>query len=310
MISLILIKKILSLFVILFVGIIMVKAKVVKPEESKTISTLMLFVITPCSILTSFEVDLSRDVVSSFLLAVASAIVIHFVLIICAIPMRKVLKMDPIEIVSVMYSNAGNLIIPLVTAIFGSEWVIYATAYMAVQLVFLWSHGKASVSGEKGIDLKKVLTNVNLISVFLGIIIFITGFRFPGPVDDAMVSMSAMIGPSAMLVTGMLIGSKNFKELLSHKRLPLVVFLRLIAVPVITLLIMYVSGAAHLVENGTTILLISLLATTTPSASTITQMAVVYDGDADYASAINVFSTLVCIITMPLVVTLYQSLIG
>ena len=52
--------------------------------------------------------------------------------------------------------------------------------------------------------------------------------------------------------------------------------------------------------------MITLLAMTTPSASTVTQMAQVYGKDADYASAINVVTTLCCIFTMPLMVTLYQ----
>lgn len=54
------------------------------------------------------------------------------------------------------------------------------------------------------------------------------------------------------------------------------------------------------------IVVVSLLATCTPSASTITQMAQIYGKDADYASAINVATTLLCILTMPLMVALYQ----
>ena len=49
-----------------------------------------------------------------------------------------------------------------------------------------------------------------------------------------------------------------------------------------------------------------MLAICTPSASTLTQMAQVYGKDADYASAINVVTTLLCIVTMPLMVALYQ----
>ena len=54
------------------------------------------------------------------------------------------------------------------------------------------------------------------------------------------------------------------------------------------------------------IVVVNLLATCTPSASTITQMAQIYGKDADYASAINVVTTLLCIFTMPLMVALYQ----
>jgi predicted permease len=104
----------------------------------------------------------------------------------------------------------------------------------------------------------------------------------------------------------MLIGGMDLKKLLSYRRLPMVVLLRLVAVPLVVLVCLKFSGLARFSENGDTILMISLLATMTPSASTITQMAQVYGKDADYASAINVASTLLCIITMPLIIALYQ----
>ena len=50
----------------------------------------------------------------------------------------------------------------------------------------------------------------------------------------------------------------------------------------------------------------SLLAAITPSAATVTQMAQLYDREADYASAIYVVTTLLCIVTMPVLVGLYQ----
>ena len=59
-------------------------------------------------------------------------------------------------------------------------------------------------------------------------------------------------------------------------------------------------------ENTQTILLISLLAVITPSATTITQMAQLYHQNAAYASSINVLTTLICIITMPLMVMFYM----
>ena len=66
------------------------------------------------------------------------------------------------------------------------------------------------------------------------------------------------------------------------------------------------SSLASFAENGSQILLVTLLATITPSASTITQMAQVYGKDARYAGAINVITTLLCMITMPIMVYLYQ----
>ncbi len=109
-----------------------------------------------------------------------------------------------------------------------------------------------------------------------------------------------------MIVTGMIIGSMDLKKLLSYRRLWFIGALRLVIYPLIGVAFLKFSGITGLVPEGVTILMITLLAMTTPSASTVTQMAQVYGKDSDYASAINVVTTLFCILTMPLMVTLYQ----
>ncbi|MEI3347630.1 MAG: hypothetical protein V8R55_04270 [Dysosmobacter sp.] len=76
--------------------------------------------------------------------------------------------------------------------------------------------------------------------------------------------------------------------------------------PLALLCLLKFSGIASLVPGGATILLISFLAASAPAASTVTQMAQVYGSDSDYAGAVNVPTTLLCIVTMPLLVALYQ----
>ena len=107
-------------------------------------------------------------------------------------------------------------------------------------------------------------------------------------------------------LSGMLIAGTTPQEILAFPHIGLVTILRLIGVPLLTILLLKFSGLASFAENGSQILLVTLLATITPSASTITQMAQVYGKDASYAGAINVFTTLLCMITMPIMVYLYQ----
>ena len=83
-------------------------------------------------------------------------------------------------------------------------------------------------------------------------------------------------------------------------------FLRLLAYPVIVLLIFKFTGAAALVPDGAQILLVSLLAVGAPSATMVVQMSQLYSDEGEYASAINVISTLLCILTMPIIILLYQ----
>ena len=302
----ILIEKIISLALIMAMGVLLVKLKILKPEDSKGLSTLSMYMIMPCMIINAFQVEYTPEVQNGLLLAFAAAAGIHVVLLILNVILKRVLHLDALEQVSVIYSNAGNLIIPLVTAILGKEWVIYTSAFIVVQLILLWSHGKSTLCEEKGFNVKKVFLNINMISIMIGIVLFFTKIQLPSVIQSTADSVGSMVGPVAMLVTGMLIGNMDLKKIFTYKRVWLVTFLRLIIVPLIIILLLKFTGIAQLVPNGGQVLLVVLLATTTPSASTITQFAQVFDKDAEYASSINVLTTLLCIVTIPLMVTLYQ----
>ena len=306
MISLILAKKIVSLFLIMLLGAMLVRCKIVHAQDSKVLSVISLYLVMPCVIISSFQVEYKPEIFKGLLLALAAAVLLHLVLIVLVTALGKPLKMDGVEQTSLIYSNAGNLIVPIVTAILGKEWVIYTSAFLSVQMFLLWSHAKMKLCGEKGIDLKKILTNINMIAVFAGVLMFLFHLQLPALVEDAVDSISSMVGPMAMLILGMLIAEMDPKKFLNYRRLWWITLLRLVGIPLVGVLLLKYSGLAALVPDGKTILLISLLAICTPSASTLTQMAQVYGRDADYASAINVTTTLLCIVTMPLMVALYQ----
>lgn len=310
MIGIILAKKIISMFLILFTGVILVKKKVVRPEEGKVLSLVTLYVIVPCAIISSFQVEYTSEIRDGLLMAMAFSALLHVWFIGLAWVLRKTISLDPVEATSIIYPNAGNLVIPLVSAVLGPEWVIYTSAYMSIQTFLLWSHGKMLLCGEKGLDISKVITNVNMIAVFIGLIMFAAHIQLTGPVRDAVDSVSAMLGPLTMVVTGILVGSTSWEKLRTYKRLWLVTAIRLGLCPLVAILLAYFCGFSRLVQDGSMILLVPLLAAMAPSASSITQMAQVYGKDAGYASAINVVTTLLCVVTMPVMITIYQMLIG
>ena len=71
-------------------------------------------------------------------------------------------------------------------------------------------------------------------------------------------------------------------------------------------LVFRVSGIAALAPDGRTVLFISLLACMTPTATSVTQMAQLYNSEPGYATAINTVTTMMCLVTMPLMTLLYE----
>lgn len=306
MINLLLIKQIAELFLIMLMGFILVKARLLKAEESRALSVVTLYLVMPCVIINAFQVKYTDSIRNGLLLALAAAVIIHIVLIFLIKILEKIFHLSALEKVSIMYSNAGNLVIPILMSVLGKEWVIYSCAFISVQIILMWTHGRLTLCEEKKVDLKKILLNVNTITIFIGILLFTLKIQLPSLIGETMQSVSALVGPISMIVAGILIGNMSLKQVLAYKRIYLITFLKMIVCPLIILLILKYSGLAGLLSNGKTILLISLIATITPSAATVTQMAQVYDKNPEYASVINVVTTIVCIITMPIMVWLYQ----
>lgn len=306
MISILLIKQIAVLFLIMLMGFAMVKAGFLKSAESKTISTIMLYLIMPCIIVNAFQISYTEEIKIGLIFAFVLAFVINLLLILMTGVWGRIFRLDVVEKASIIYPNAGNLIIPIVTSVLGPEWVIYSSAFLSVQCVLLWSHGKSLLCGDKRPDVKKILLNINMMAVFLGIFLFATGLELPEICARSIDSVSGMVGPAAMIVSGMLLADLKFETIRKYKRVYLVIALRMVVTPLVIVLLMKFSGLAGLVYNGETIILISLLATMTPSATSITQMALVYGKNAEYANLINALTMLVCIITMPVMVFIYQ----
>lgn len=301
-------QQITELFLMIFMGYVIVKARLLKGEDSKVISKIVLYLIIPCVIINAFQVDYTSEKVQGLLLAFAASVMLQVLLLIIVWGAGR-MGLNEVEKASVYYSNAGNLIMPIVTFVLGQEWALYGCVFMSVQIVFVWSHGKWVLSRQSKIDWKKILLNINMVAVFAGVFLFFTKIRLPQILNQTFGSVGSMIGPASMMVTGMLIAEMSLKDIFTNGRVYFITFLRLIAVPAVALLLLKVSGLVNGSPDGKKLLLIVFLAVITPSASTITQMCQVYGNDSQYASAINVMTTLFSIVTMPLMVLLFQMIL-
>ena len=308
-ISMLLMEQIVELFIMIFMGFAIVKAGIVKDEESKVLSKIVLYLIIPCVIVNAFQVDYTAQTVKGLMIAFVASAILQIILLIIVAVMGKVLSLNEVEVASVYYSNSGNLIVPIVTFILGKEWVLYGCVFMSVQLVFLWTHCKKIISRERSYDWKKIVLNINMISIAVGVVLFFTRIRLPEVIDNTIGAVGNMIGPASMIVTGMLFAGMNLKQIFANKRVYFVSFLRMLVVPLIALILIKGSRLAKLSADAPKIMLIVFLAVITPSASTVTQMCQVYGNDSQYASAINVVTTLSAIITMPVMVLLFENFI-
>lgn len=305
MIALLLFKQIFVLFLMMGMGCAIVKSRFLKSDDSKILSTVCLYLVVPCMQIKAFQVHYTNTVRNGFLLALTAAVLIHILLFAITYAFKRPLHLTDEETGSILYSNAGNLIVPLVTAILGASWVIYASAFMFVQGILLWSHGKTIMQRQKNFNLLQILGNINIAATLLGAALFFCRIKLTGIIASTISGVAAMIGPISMIAIGMILANVQWGKLFTNRRIYWIVALKMIVLPTIILLILKYTPLHTLLPQGRMILLVSLLAVIAPSGATIPQMAQLYGRNADYASSINVITTLICIVTMPLLTLFY-----
>ena len=307
MIAMLLLRKIVQLFVIMVIGFFLAKLKLVKSSESGILSKCTLYLFVPAAIINAFDFEMSGTLGQGLLLAFAAAFAIHLLFFVLDGACSRFVGDDCVSRASVLYPNSGTLIIPIVTSVLGADWVVYSTAFLSVQVLFLWTHGVRMFSGERKIQWKKIVLNTNILAIVLGLVLLLGGWRLPAFAKEITTSFSGMVGPVSMLLAGILAADIDVKQVLSDKKIYLVSLLRLLVFPLITIVLLKVMALLPVV-NSSEILLISFLACMAPSAATVMQFAQLKNRNASLAVSVHIVTTVLSVATMPLLVALYQGI--
>lgn len=307
--SLLLGEQIVVIFLMMAIGYVIVKTGFFQVEDSKVLSNLVIYICFPCVMIDSFQIELTQRTAAGLAIAVVAAAAAHLFMIVVVWLLGKPLGFNRIEKVSIIYTNAGYLVIPLVSSVLGEEWVFYTTAFLLVQNILTWTHCVSVLKGRNETDIKSILLNPNMIALAIGLVLFVGGIRLPLILDSCVAGFSNVVTPTSMLVIGMVIGDVDLKWVFRQKRPYLICLIRLVLIPMTFAVALGLAGRMIPHADTEYILMIVLIAVAAPVAAMITQLAQVYDQDVRYASVINVMSVIFCIITMPLTILLYEMII-
>ena len=131
-ISFLILKQIAELLIMMLVGFTLVRIKLLKPSDNKALSIVSIYLVCPAMIILAFQTPPTRDKVEGLLFALLTALVVHAVSIFVTGVFKKLFRLSDMEIMSVIYTNAGNLVLPNVLATLGEEYVALTSGYMVV----------------------------------------------------------------------------------------------------------------------------------------------------------------------------------
>ena len=290
--------QVLTLFLLMLCGFIARKSRMMGGEGFSALNKLVLFFAQPALILSSMQQssspELIRDLAWVFVLACAAMALSGFVALFFF--RREAAQRRSVLTSMAMVSNCGFMGFPVITAALGEEALIYAVIYVAAFQLICWTLGAYVFGGRSAMRPGELFRNPSLLAVLGGLVLFLTGWRLPGFVNDGLSMMGSVTTPVAMFVIGSnLVGLTPAH--LSDRPMLTACGLRLVAAPLMVLLLRLTSLSGLVVNS-------LFLCTAMPCAALTAMMAELYQADSVLASRGVAVSTALSMVTVPLLLSL------
>lgn len=297
-ISLLIFRQLCIMFLYLLVGFALYRGKIITAAGSKELASLLVYLIIPAVIIKSFCTARTAQTLSALGISAAVGILLLAVSMLIA---RFLFRNRPIEHFAAAFSNAGFMGIPLIQAALGDAALLYIVPFIAVLNLLQWTYGADVLRQDHAkMNLRGILLNPIMLGTAIGLLLFLTGLgtRLPDVLGTALNGVCAMNTPLAMLVLGMYLAKEKLLTLFTRKGLYAVSAVRLLLIPAVSALVLFV------LPIDSTIKYAILIAAACPVGANVAVYAQLYDKDYAYASQTVVLSTLLSILSLPLIVLL------
>lgn len=292
------INQVLTLFFMMIMGYYGAKKGFINKTVEKGMSELLLNITLPFLIVTSFNIDYSEELLGNALKILIYSIVIHGSLLLVTKLLyikNKSEKQGILRFVTT-FSNVGFMGYPILNSVLGPIAVFYAAMFNMGFNLFLWTIGVRLLDNNEKGSFKKAITNPSMIAVLAGIILFITPLDLPLPIKEGVKRLGNTTTPISMIIIGSMLSKVKMKDLFSDLSLYYGSFNILILVPFIVLFIM------KTFRIDKSLMEICVIIEAMPGATLAPIIINGYGKDASYASKAVFISTLISMITIPIII--------
>ena len=291
-------KQVVILYCLILAGFAGVKSGVIKQEAKKAFSNLLLYLAVPAMVIHSYISKADRSVLArlpqTFALSVLAILAGLAITMLCTCRMKG--KERPILRFACIFSNAAYMGFPLIQALFGAEGLLYASAYVTLFNILLWTVGYAMVSGKvrTGEVLHSILTTPVLWSVLLGLTLYLCRVNVPELIRQPLQLVGNMNTPLSMIITGMLIAGSKPEKLLGNREIYRIILIRMLFIPLVSFLLFRLLSVQGMVAE------VVLLLEACPCAAITSVFAVQFGYNEDLAAGSVVITTFISIVVLPL----------
>lgn len=303
-----------TIAVILALGFLLGKLKLISAKTNKDLVNLLLTVFMPASLFMAFPTTYDEKTSNIFISGLVGGFIVMITIIFLSlIIFNKKWYDDKLRYESqfaLVFNNATFLGYPIISSTFGQQStavVAYCGFIIAFNLA-LFSYGVYLF--KRKIDIKLVLnviTNPNIIAVILGVVVFLTGFKMPIFINDAIKYTSNATTALSIICVGYMLSTAKIVQLFKKWKLAISALIQLIIGPLATYLLLvviqHIAHGAGLIFPDEVIVVYTLIQAL-PTATSLGLFASKYGGDEKEASQLVTISTIFSIITLPIMISI------
>ena len=299
------INRLLLMIILLLVGVLSGKLGYVNKSVRRALGDLTVYIFVPCSSFSMLLVDnCTVSMLHEFAFVALLGFSIYITLYFAAklffkkmpLPKRDVMRF------SFVAPNAAFMGIPVISGFYGREVLFLSTALLIPSNFFLWNvadfhFGKIGVKKSA----KSFALHPTIIAIVIGLLCLIGDFRPPVFFNETVSMLGEMTTVTAMLIVGSIFSELKAAELFKKDAF-IISFIRLVAIPLLVLSVLFSIGIDVSVAQ------IIVLCLGMPLATAAVIMTGKYSGDEAFASKGVVTSTLISMVTLPMLAILIEKI--
>lgn len=294
--ALIILRQIGIMFFYLAIGCLLFRFDLLTKEGSRSLANLLIYISLPCAIIQSFCVSDGPEIRQALL----PSLFLGALLLLLSMAISAVLfHQEPLQNFGAAFSNAGFMGIPLISSSLGEQAVFFSAGFTAMLNILQWTYGQRLLSRQKTKRPWQALLNPLMIGFLIGLALFFSKVTLPSAVLSCLSALSGLNAPLAMITVGAYLAQTDFHDMVFTARNYWVCAVRLVLIPLmsITLLSLF-SGVSVSLRYAL------LIAACAPIGANVAVYAQRLNGNYTYAVQLVCLSTLLSIITMPLIMGL------
>lgn len=298
-----LLQQMIVLFILMGIGFLCCKVQIITDEASKKLSAIVVNIANPAMVLGGCmgeERIEGRELLTTAVLVAAVYTVLVILSVVLPLLLRVEKKSRGTYQAMTIFSNIGFMGIPVVAALYGSGAVLYAALFNIPYNILIYTLGIAAMSTREDTNWKdsfsvKRILNVGVIACIITIIIYLLKIPVPGFIKVTTTHLGNLSAPLSMMVIGASFASIDMKKLFTDGKLLLFSAIKLLVIPVLGVMLI-----RQFVDNDI-ILGVCMVMLATPVGSMTAMLAQQYDGDYEMASRGVALTTILSVVTMPVV---------